>query len=113
MKRSELKDIGSYRLTPDSWGDPSVMIDEEAAAQSVAVAFNLEFVDPDEDENDRPEEVELAVRDGEFFVISAASLRGGRKTVGLFRPCEDPAQVKAGTIFLFGKWEEFEEEEDS
>ena len=117
MKKSELKITGdSYRTTPTSWGDTSIMIDEDAAVENMREC-GFEVESPDDDENDRP--IEIAVdSDGVFYAIQPAweKTSWGRSTgetnPELYIQCENPAEASNGLICVFGTWHEFDDDDD-
>ena len=68
--------VGNYRLTPDTWGQSCVMLNEGLAAQCLAAQSGepVESYDPDADQNDRPTPVvliECAMTDGsvQWFAV--------------------------------------------
>ncbi len=122
MKRSELTIIGEYRLTPDNWGDTSVMIDEDAVIEATADAFgiNVDECDPDADPNNKPETVDLAVDvNGNHYVILRPfpAISWGHKTgemynENMYRPCEKLSDVSQGSLAIFGNsWQIFDDED--
>ena len=121
MKRSELKLTGeTYRLTPTSWGDTCIMVDEDAAAEATAEAFGLESCDPDDDPNDKPESVEIATdAEGNYYAVLVPTVvrsSYGKETINenLYRPCQNPAEVdQYGTVCIYGRtWDRFDDEDE-
>jgi len=115
MLRSELTLTGEiYRLTPDCWGNTSVMVDEDAVSRSTAEAFGIGSADPDADPNSRPESVEIA-RDanGNFYAILVPFAQNGVEyNTGMFKSCGDPATATDGSVMLYGTgWQAFEDAE--
>ena len=109
MKKSELKIIGDYRLSPDAWGDQYIMIDEQECSAELAEVFKIpvEQCDPDRHENSHPEHVQLAVdSNGNHFVLGTGA------NDGAFRPCESLSDARRGSIgFTSCSWEKFDEED--
>jgi hypothetical protein len=119
MKKSELTLTGeTYRLTPDSWGDTNIMVDEDAVIAATADAFNIpvDECDPDADENDKPDTCEIATdAEGNFFAIIQNKIvlgYGKYEDVEMARPCENPADATFGAALVFGRWEQFDDEDD-
>ena len=121
MKRSELKTIGNYRLTPASWGSESyIMIDEDVAADAMKGSFNMdEAPNPDENENDKPEPVEIVTDDkGNFFAITdpiyERSYSGKKSMIQdyMYSKCQNPDEARDGTVELYGNWKTFDDEEE-
>ena len=118
MKRSELKMTGDiYRLTPDNWGDTSIMVDEDECIESTADAFSISVdeCDPDDPENGELVKVEIATdSNGDFYAVHQPQfLRGGRViNDDIFRKCQNPEDATQGIALLYGNfWEHFEEED--
>ncbi len=105
MKRSELTFTGDYyRLTPDTWGDTSVMIDESEAQLKASEMFGCSISEahPDKDPNNPPREIEIATdKEGNFYAVEEKS--------NWFYKCEDPE--KCGAFSYCWNYQEFEEEE--
>jgi len=124
MKRSELIMTGEiYRLTPYNWGETSIMIDEDAVAQCYADAagVSVDEFDPDGDQNNKPESVEIATDgDGNFYAILEPfeKTSWGHKTgemcnENMYMKCQDPSEVDDdGAVLLYSnKWQIFDEDE--
>lgn len=109
MRKSVLKIIGDYRLSPDVWGDQYIMIDEADCSADLAEVFEIpvEECDPDGYENSHPEHVQLAVDSkGNYFALGTGS------NDGTFRPCEALSDVRQGSIgFTSCSWETFDDED--
>lgn len=116
MKRSELTTTGkTYRLTPDNWGDNSIMVDETAAITFMEKSLGCPC-DPDADENNKPETVEIFTNsDGNLFAILEPFTRNGEThNNNMFKPCDDPALADNGLAGIYGSfWLIFEEEEEA
>lgn len=119
MKRSELKLTGEkYRLTPDSWGENFIMVDEDEIQRETAEAFSLpvDECDPDADPNNRPDSVEIATDAvGNFYAILVpfTTSDGRVHNDNMYRPCDDPTNATRGSASLYGNtWEIFDEEEN-
>jgi hypothetical protein len=116
MKRSELKMTGeTYRMTPANWGDSAIMIDEDAASEAMAECFG-EPCDPDSDESNKPENVEIAIdTDGNFFAILEPYWDRQSKqwhNENLYLKCQNPADAANGTAEIYWqKWEMFDDED--
>ena len=95
MKKTELKMTDYYRITPVCWGEPSIMIDEQEAAKAVKECACLdELPDPDEDENDRPMEIQVGEYDGRFFAVHDDG------DADHYQEIESPANVSHGTVAI-------------
>jgi hypothetical protein len=117
MKRSELKnEIGTYRLTPDNWGDNCIMIDEDAVCQAYADAADVEVseYDPDGDENNRPDSVVVwSDSNGNFYAVLVpfTTRNGVTHNDGLYMKCQNPDEAIDGGACLYEtKWGSFDDE---
>jgi hypothetical protein len=118
MKRSELKnEIGAYRLTPDSWGDNCIMIDEDAVCQASADAAGVDVseYDPDGYDNNRPDSVVVWTdANGKFYAVMVPFTNRQKETFNdnLYRACQNPGEATDGGALLYGQtWKSFEDDE--
>ena len=122
MKKSELTLTGeTYRLTPDNWGDSSIMVDENAISESTANVFDIDISECDPNENGKLDSVDIAIdKDGKFYALlhPYEATSWGHKTgimhnENMYRECANPANTTFGAASLYGDtWEIFDEEED-
>jgi hypothetical protein len=120
MKHSDLKtEIGTYRLTPDSWGDNCIMVDEDAvcAAYAEAAGVDPSEYDPDGDENNRPGSVVVWMGfDGKYYAVLVPfkTSDGAIHNDGLYMQCQNPDDAVDGAAVLYNtRWLSLDEEEAS
>ena len=117
MKRSELTtEIGTYRLSPASWGTQFIMIHEDEVRQVTSDAFDMsvEDCDPDDSKNGTLDEVTIwTTDDGKFYAVLIPFKRGGEwYNNNMYKSCQDPAEATLGSSDLYGiGWENFDDEE--
>jgi hypothetical protein len=116
MKRSELKFTGdTYDLTPDTWGEEYIIVDEDTAVKAMIESFGEDF----EDDAKRSETVEIAVdNEGTFYAVLEPyeGTSWGHKTgewhnENMYRKCQNPDTVSDGLCAIYGKWDIFDDEE--
>lgn len=117
MKRSELQLTGDrYSLTPDTWGEEYIIVDDAAASAAMRESFGDEF----EDDGKRGGTVEIATdSDGNYYAILEPyeATSWGHKTgdifnQNMFRRCQNPADVTDGLAEIYGEtWDIFDDEE--
>jgi len=117
MKRSELKMTGdTFRLTPAKWGETCIMVDEDAVSEAMTESFG-EPCDPDDDDFDKPETVEIATdTDGNFYAILEPyrSRDGIWHNENMFRKCQNPADASDGAAELYDRtWDTFDDKDDA
>ena len=105
MKRSELNTTGDfYNLTPDSWGEQYIMIDEDMAVEGIKISFgdesmsllgeSLEKVEIFHDKNEE-----------QFYAVMSGI------NDGLFMECSNPSESDDGFAELGSyKWDTFDDE---
>jgi hypothetical protein len=95
MKRSELKIIGYYRITPPAWGEAFIITDKNKAYETIQIELG-------EDDFDKLENITIMIdRDIKYYAVLDENL---------YRECQNPNEVTDGLAeFYDSKWKKFEQ----
>ena len=114
-KKMRISDLqltgGSYHITPDYWGDCSIIIDEELAIKAVLDCFE----DADEkevrDDLKNSDKVDIAIGGGKYYAILQPYISHGKLyNDNLYRECRDINTPDSGFVdFIDAKWIKFDD----
>ena len=112
MKASEMQLTGgSHYITPNGWGDCSIIIDEELAIKAMLGCF--EDADEKELRADliNSDKVEIAIGGGKYYAILQPYISHGKLyNDNLYRECRDINTPDHGFIdFIDAKWITFDD----
>ena len=109
MNRSELKNEieSSIRMTCESWGEPYLMVDEQAAFEAMAEAFEGTDSDYENQRNRERGGTDITIYElsGDFYAVSG-------ENTPIYINCDNPAKCEDGLLAMHGSWQDFDDETD-